>query len=108
MIRFVFVKIIRLAQAYDWTDDNIAVLATWQDARALNIYTDQLGFRFPVYRIEQLDIPAEKTNAPYCFTLDSTLRISHLFFPDKYEGEISNTYLDLTPNPKKSGNRKSK
>ena len=37
-------------------------------------------------------------NFPYCFMLDSTMRTSHVFVPDKYEPQIANTYFELIEN----------
>jgi hypothetical protein len=97
-VRFFLLKLIRLSDVKGWSNDQIVILGSYQNARSLFVYTEQLGVRFPVYNMEPPDLPAEKLSAPYCFITDRSLQVMHFFVPDKYVGEISNYYLDLVAN----------
>ena len=94
-IRFFIVKLLRLAQQKKWNENQVIVLASYQDQRSLTIFADRLGIRFPLYQIEDMPLPVEDIHVPYCFILERNLQVKHLFVPDKYDGRISNTYLDF-------------
>lgn len=42
-----------------------------------------------------LNISAENSGYPYYFVIDSTLKVQHLFFPDKGSPQIDEKYLDF-------------
>jgi hypothetical protein len=90
-LRFITVKLLRLTQENNWDRNNFLFLALYDTPRNLKIMKEKLHMDFPVYLAENLSIPAESLNFPYCFTTDSDMRISHLFIPDKYEGNYSRT-----------------
>lgn len=94
-IRFFIVKLLRLAQQKKWNENQVIVLASYQDQRSLTIFADRLGISFPLYQIEDMPLPVEDIHVPYCFILERNLQVKHLFVPDKYDGRISNTYLDF-------------
>ncbi len=94
-VRFVVVKLLRFSQEKKWDKNSILFLASYHDSRNLTIFKDRLNISFPLYMSDILSIPAEDTPAPYCFIVDKTMRINHLFFPDKYENDLSNIYLDI-------------
>lgn len=94
-IRFFIVKLLRLAQQKKWNENQVIVLASYQDQRSLTIFADRLGIRFPLYQIEDMPLPVEDIHVPYCFILERNLQVKHLFVPDKYDGRISNTYLEF-------------
>lgn len=45
-----------------------------------------------------LDIPADNLNMPYYFCIDSTLRITNVFIPQKDKPKLSESYLLSTSN----------
>ncbi len=94
-IRFFIVKLLRLAQQKKWNENQVIVLASYQDQRSLTIFADRLGISFPLYQIEDMPLPVEDIHVPYCFILERNLQVKHLFVPDKYDGRISNTYLEF-------------
>ncbi|MDR2147846.1 MAG: hypothetical protein LBE91_15445 [Tannerella sp.] len=94
-LRFITVKLIRLTQEKQWNKNNFLFLASYPNSRNLKIVKDRLHIDFPVYLAGDLAIPAENLNAPYCFTIDSTMRTKHWFLPDKFEGRYSNIYFDM-------------
>jgi hypothetical protein len=97
-LRFLTVKLLRLTQENNWDRNNILFLALYDNSRNLGIIKNRLHMDFPVYLAENLLIPAESLNFPYCFTTDNAMRISHLFIPDKHQGNYSNTYFKLIHN----------
>lgn len=48
-----------------------------------------------VANVANLNIAAESLDFPYYFVIDSTLKIQHLFFPDKGSPQIDEKYLDF-------------
>ncbi|WP_172918608.1 hypothetical protein [Capnocytophaga canis] len=48
-----------------------------------------------VANIGSLTIPAENSGYPYYFVIDSTLKVQHLFFPDKGSPQMDEKYLDF-------------
>jgi hypothetical protein len=94
-LRFITVKLLRLTQEKNWDRNNFLFLDLYENPRNLKIIKDRLHIDFPVYLAENMSIPVESLNFPYCFTIDSAMRVNHLFIPDKYEGKYSNNYFNI-------------
>jgi hypothetical protein len=92
-------------------DYSIRMLLQWVDSIGkdkilfLGAYRNNKIFnrQKPLYGIDALEtvntialhIPAEDLGYPYYFVLDSTLRISNVFIPDKGVPNVTNKYLEL-------------
>ena len=96
-VRFLLIKVMRLYNS-DLFNKRILLFASYPNRQALKILVDRLNIKYPVYLVDKLPISCERINFPYCFMLDSTMRTSHVFVPDKYEPQIANTYFELIEN----------
>ena len=96
-VRFLLIKVMRLYNS-DLFNKRILLFASYPNRQALKILVDRLNIKYPVYLVDKLPISCELINFPYCFMLDSTMRTSHVFVPDKYEPQIANTYFELIEN----------
>ncbi|MDR1743875.1 MAG: hypothetical protein LBR48_08700, partial [Dysgonamonadaceae bacterium] len=74
-IRFIVVKLLRLSAEQQWDKSKILFLASFKNPRDLGIFKERLHIDFPVYIVEDLQIPAETLNVPYCFATDGSLNI---------------------------------
>lgn len=92
-IRFLLLKVMRLYKDMD-SNDQIILLASYQSIKTLSILIKSLNITYPVFLTNQFSNPCEKINFPYCFLLDSTMRTSHVFIPDKHEPQFANTYFE--------------
>ena len=96
-VRFLLIKVMRLYNS-DLFNKRILLFASYPNRQALKILVDRLNIKYPVYLVDKLPISCERINFPYFFMLDSTMRTSHVFVPDKYEPQIANTYFELIEN----------
>lgn len=96
-VSYILLKILRLTNVKSW-NKKIILLASYQNQNALSVLMKKMAIKYPVYLIENLSIPSEEFNFPYCFILDKSMHINHVFFPDKYEFQLTNTYLELIEN----------
>lgn len=95
--RSILLKLMRLTQGTNF-ENNIIIFASYQNKRALSIYLDNLGVKYPVYITENLPLACEKLNYPYCFMINKNGTIFHTFIPDKNQNQISNNYLETIKN----------
>jgi hypothetical protein len=96
-VSYILLKILRLTNVKGW-NKKIILLASYQNQNALSVLMKKMAIKYPVYLIENLSIPSEEFNFPCCFILDKSMHINHVFFPDKYEFQLTNTYLELIEN----------
>lgn len=78
---------------------SVILLAHYQNRRDLFVYFKEyqkLGLKnIKMYLIENnsLGIKADKINMPYYFCIDSTLRMTNFFIPQKDKSKLSESYL---------------
>jgi len=81
-----------------WADSigvkNVIFLGNYQNNKIFNRTKPLYGIHdMNVYNSSTFKIPAEELGYPYYFVLDSSLRISNVFVPDKAIPKITNRYL---------------
>lgn len=54
----------------------------------------ELG-NIPTCNIERLNLPVEDCGYPYCFTIDSTYKVSNVFVPDKTVPSLTSSYFNM-------------
>jgi peroxiredoxin len=78
--------------------DNIIVIGTFENVNSMKILRDNLKIPFQIY--STLDnntfkyLPIESESFPYCFIIDRTRKIQHVFLPNKAVPDISEKYFD--------------
>jgi hypothetical protein len=83
-----------------WVDvigkDNILFLGSYRNNRMFNKYKRLYGLdTLNVVNTPALNLPAEDLGYPYYFVLDSAMRVTNVFVPDKSCTKISKWYLEL-------------
>ena len=74
--------------------ENVMFLGNYRNNRLFNRTKPLYGIQdMMVYNTSAFQIPAEELDYPYFFILDSSLRISNVFVPDKATPNITNKYL---------------
>ncbi|GAL73410.1 hypothetical protein [Jejuia pallidilutea] len=80
-------------------DESFVLLAHYQNNRDLFVFNNEFqkkGLKkIKMYLLldKGLNIPADKLNIPYYFCIDSTLRITNFFIPQKDKPKLSESYL---------------
>ena len=75
---------------------NITLFCLYDTDKGLNLMKHSYGIKgMRVYNSPGFNIPAEKKSYPYYFVMDNTLRVFDVFFPDKYNPEITEKYFKL-------------
>ncbi len=92
-ITFLSNKIIRMYSDKK-QEQQIIFLVSFYNRAALKMITNRLGNSFAIFQIENLPLFAETYNYPYCFMIDSSMIIGHVFVPDKHEPELANRYFE--------------
>lgn len=49
----------------------------------------------PAYNIVKLNLPVEECGYPYCFTVDSSYRVSDVFVPDRNVPDLTSEYFRM-------------
>jgi hypothetical protein len=76
--------------------NNILFLGMYENNTSLKILKSQYNIQdMNVYNTGVLPLPAEKMGFPYYFMLDSTLRVTDVFVPDKAVPELTDRYLKM-------------
>jgi hypothetical protein len=76
--------------------DNILFLGSNSNNRVFNKEKQHYGIQnMNVYNIGVLSLPAEEMGFPYYFVLDSALRVTDVFVPDKAVPELTDKYLKM-------------
>lgn len=75
---------------------NILFFGMYENNTSLKILKSQYNIQdMNVYNIGVLPLPAEKMGFPYYFMLDSMLRVTDVFVPDKAVPELTDRYLKM-------------
>lgn len=75
-------------------DDNIIILVSNQNIRALNLFNKIHNCKIKVYKSDPLNIPFEETNRLYMFILDSSYTVKNFFIPEETLPKLSITYYE--------------
>ena len=78
--------------------DNIIIIGSFQNSNSMKILKDNLNIPFQIFSTNDNYafnyLPIESENFPYCFILDSSKTIQHVYLPIKSEPEISEKYFN--------------
>ena len=83
-----------------WADsigkNNTLFLGSYRSNKIFNRAKPLYGIHnLNVYNVSELNIPAEELGFPYYFVLDSALRVTDVFVPDKAVPELTDKYLKM-------------
>ena len=85
-----------MKQAGTLGKENILFLGAHRNNRIFNKQKPHHGIQdMNVYNTGVLSLPAEEMGFPYYFVLDSTLRVTDVFVPDKAVPELTDRYLKM-------------
>jgi len=80
-------------------NENIIIIGSYPDNRSLSAILRGLTCEFKAYNTVQedakLNISSDLVSYPYCFILDKSMQVRHLFIPNKSYPEIANKYFEL-------------
>jgi len=76
-------------------DANILIFASYDSFRNLGSFKRINQIKSHIYNLKNLGIDIERSNIPYYFVLDYTMKVKDVFIPDKYLPESTNIYLDI-------------
>ncbi|MDR0680580.1 MAG: hypothetical protein LBG15_01835, partial [Dysgonamonadaceae bacterium] len=76
--------------------NNILFLGMYENNTSLKILKPQYNIQdMNVYNTGALSLPAEEMGFPYYFVLDSALRVTDVFVPNKIVPELTDRYLKM-------------
>lgn len=78
--------------------DNIIIIGTFQNKNSMLILKENLKIPFQIYNTIDNNsfnyLPIENESFPYCFIIDQSKTIQHVYLPIKSEPEISEKYFN--------------
>lgn len=93
-ITYILNKVRRLSIQKEYSD-KVILLASYNDIRNLKMLINNMQLTFPVYLVNEINLPCEEINYPYCFICDNSLIANQVFVPDKNESKMTNLYFNL-------------
>lgn len=77
--------------------DNIIIIGSFENNNSMKILRENLKIPFQIYSTINNDafnyLPIESENFPYCFMIDKSKTIQHIYLPNKAVPEISEKYF---------------
>lgn len=78
--------------------DNIIIIGSFQNNNSMKILRDNLKIPFQIFSTIDNDafnyLPIERENFPYCFIVDKSKAIQHIYLPIKSEPDMSEKYFE--------------
>ena len=77
----------------------VILLTSYSSMNSSKIIRKQFKLsNIPAYNIVKLNLPVEECGYPYCFTIDSTFKVSNVFVPDRNVPSLTSTYFSMIEN----------
>ena len=77
----------------------VILLSNYSSKNSSKIICNQFELNnVPIYNVKNLNLPVESCGYPYCFTIDSTYRVSNVFVPDKTVPGLTSLYFSMIEN----------